>query len=397
MAYRRNEIIVGTVVVLAATLFVALLFGMGALTGLFKDAYPLYVYFNDIGYLPNHAQVLQGGVPIGEIVSIRHLKPGETVDLADGRTIRPAIRVELSIYEGAHVDKDSAVYIDTKGMLGDPFLAIAGAPAPPDRALLPGDAIQGQDSVSLLRAMNQFAASFDTLDLGQMDFTDLSRRLTSLIASATGFLDAGSGTLREMDIPALQGELTALFQSGGRFAESASDLVQSATLARILASLDGTGANLNRVSASVADRIDAIRDELEGVLRETGALAASARQLVDDNSGEIGNTVRNLESLSADLGGRIAAFVSSATALLGELDGVVAENRSDLREIVEHLRLTSIHAEEFSALLAEQPWRLIWKTPKEREPLHPVPPWIEEAETPPIPAREVRGRAGARP
>lgn len=379
MQYSRNEVITGAVVLIALALLIALMLALGNFSAWFKKTFPIYVYFNDVGYLSNHTKVLQTGVPVGEVVSIEHLKPGERVTLSDGTSLLPSVRVTLHLEEGTHVSKGSIIYIDTKGLLGEPFVAIGNGPATPMQALEPGGSLKGMDSMSLVRAMSDMSALLGKMNLDALDVGELQHKVSSLLDDATQFIGLASSKVGELDVAQLQSHLVDVVRKAGDLVDSATELVASSTIQRIFANLDGMTGNFNVVSASFARDYTELRGGLVKVVDLSRQVLLDVDQLLTANRENIDGLLANLKGSTEQMNRHLGPLMENARGLLSKLDGLMGDNKGNLDETFLNLRQFTANAEEFSRIIAESPWRLIWKTDKRRSPGDEAPAWVEDA------------------
>ncbi len=377
MQYSRNEVITGATVLVSIALFVILLLALGNFSTWFKKTFTVYVYFNDIGYLSNHTKVLQAGVPVGTVVAIEHVKPGEKITFADGKIESPSVRVTLRLDEGTHVSKASKIYIDTKGLLGEPFVAIAKGPATPLQELKPEEALRGMDSASLVLVMNEVSGILRDMHLEALDVKALQHKVSEVLESATGLLNLTSTKVDQLDVPRIQNGLIDVARKAGDLVDSATALLEGATTQRIFANLKGMTGNFNVVSASFSADYNKLRDGIIQVVSLSRDLLDNVNQLVSGNRENIDGLLVNLRGTAEKLNQNLEPLLVSARSLLSRLDGVVGDNKMNLDETFKNLREFTANAEEFSRILAESPWRLLWKTDKRRSPYDEAPEWVE--------------------
>ena len=95
-------------------------------------------------------------------------------------------------------------------------------------------------------------------------------------------------------------------------------------------------------------------------------------QEIIDTAGGLGDsiaaTILSIKATSDKF--RLAAEKFDTTELsllVKNLNGTIAENRGDIREIIKNLKDTAANAKEFSAIIKKNPSRLIWKTRQPRK------------------------------
>lgn len=378
MQYTRNEVITGATVIAGTLLLVAVLIGMGNFAALFRDSYTIRVYFDEIGYLQTHAEVLQSGVRIGDVAAIDHLPPGEDVVLADGNTVRAAVRVTLSIYDEHTISPLSPVYIDTKGLLGAPFIAISGGPVPREEAVQPGEALMGRDAASMVLAMARLTDVVEGMGLEELDAGEIQRKVGAAIDSATDLLQTLQANVEDLEVRELRQDLARLLVTSTATMESASAVLAGATMQRVISSLDHLTANLDIASVSITRTLGRVQDDVENVLGETRQFIGQMNRLLDRNEENIDSILASLSGITADLDESLKPALDSAQSLLAQLDDFTSDNRQDLDEIIGNLRNFTRNAEDFSETISESPWQLLWKTEKRRKPPDEAPAWFED-------------------
>ena len=138
----------------------------------------------------------------------------------------------------------------------------------------------------------------------------------------------------------------------------------------------------------VFDGVDTLLASLEDVVGEENraniaATLAGIRGTIQENRPDLRTTIVNvrkatdqLDTLMGDVQGMIgdarpevqrileqlSVTMARAESLVADLDAIVVENRPAIYETVQNLSATSANARTLTETLAEEPWRIIWRS-----------------------------------
>src|SRR5712691_2438401 len=139
------QIRVGSFVLIALLVFLALIYLLGARARLFEAKYTLGAEFTEVGGLVEGATVRLAGVQIGRVSAVR--LPGQP----GGK-----VRVELKIASqyADRIRRNSIARIDTQGLLGDKIIEITvGSVSEP--AVKPGEMLATSEPADIGRVISQ--------------------------------------------------------------------------------------------------------------------------------------------------------------------------------------------------------------------------------------------------
>ncbi len=270
---------VGSFVLIALA---ALLLGIALLNGRTGAADAYYLYYQNVAGLKFGTPVFYEGFQVGQVEEIEPRRE------ADGLRYR----LRLHVRHDWPIPEDSVARMIASGLLSAISIEITGGQS--GRVLAPGDEIKGAPRVNLLATLN------DTAE----DFRALSR-----------------DTIRPL-IKGFQEQLTGLLEElRGLSRDSVRPL------------MDKLRSDLER-----ADLVT----EAGNVLARLNEAAASLQQLLgEDNRRSATTTLSNLEKASGKLRivlGEVEQLREHAERVLIGVEGMVGENREDLRFAVKDLR-----------------------------------------------------------
>ena len=283
-------------------LFIAIELTLGL--GLLRRRYPLYATFRDVQGLDSGADVRLAGIKAGRV---------------DGMQIeRDHVRVTLLINGGLIVKKDSLARLDFRALSGERFVSLTLG-TPTAKPAEPGDTLEGETPASFSDVVDQLSgvaqnvnelvtslnANSQRLLTNLADLIEQNRseldQITENVASITGKLDRGTGTLGL--------------------------LLNDSSL------YDRASAALGDVRQAVQDIGQVTHDLSEGrgtlgkLIREDGGLYEQVRETVD----HLNESARNAEEITASLRdgqGTIGKALTDDTLYSTGVDALRSMNRA---------------------------------------------------------------------
>lgn len=268
-----NYAIVGAFVLAA---IVGLVVALALLTGRTGATVPYHTLYDNVNGLKYGTQVLYEGYAIGQVESI-------APERENGRT---RFRVELSVREGWPIPEDSRADVLASGFLGGIVINIAGGHSPV--ALEPGSRIAGRASTNLFATLQDVAGSFQ--DIAENTLAPLMRSLNETVNAINQPLaDEAPEILRQ--IRALTEDMARRTpELMGNLNEAARDLNEKVLSAENIDSLNASIRNVEtatRDMTTLTQGLLTMRDSIGGVI-------ARIDTLVDDNSGEVNEALKDL-------------------------------------------------------------------------------------------------------
>ncbi|MEA3560401.1 MAG: MlaD family protein [Candidatus Omnitrophota bacterium] len=190
------ELKVGIFIIIAAALFVMIVFSMGDMNVFFKTGYEFKIIFGFVSGLEVSAPVRLAGVTVGEVKKVKRFYDGESGK--DQVEILVWVKGDVKVRQGAEI------YINTLGMLGEKYIEIFSSGDEEAKLLKSGDKIVGYDPVPLeklirinqenLIALHEILGNSDTKkSIGEI--LNNTRELTRNLKEITDRINKGKGTL----------------------------------------------------------------------------------------------------------------------------------------------------------------------------------------------------------
>jgi|Deesub1362B_J571_1020462.scaffolds.fasta_scaffold02677_3 phospholipid/cholesterol/gamma-HCH transport system substrate-binding protein len=249
-----------------------------------------------------------GGLEVGTPVRLGGLLVGKITRIEKPEPHSRKIGITFEVKEGTPIKTDSRAYLTSIGLMGEFYLEIV--PGSPDAPLLP----PGSEVTSLeATTVSQLSISLGKIaDQLQITVQNLNRLLG----------DENQRLFRNM-----------IEQMNTVLTRNASDFSQILT-------------NLNHLTRGLVH----LNAQIDSLLRVGGPTLA--------------HTVRNLDSTSA----AIRELAEKLNSMSESLTEMMVTNNATYQTILNNLEASSIHLQEFTRTLKEQPWSLIRKTyPPERK------------------------------
>ena len=326
-----NYLLVGAFVLTALVTLLVLLYLITGRGGP-RDHY--HVVYSHVSGLKMGTPVYFDGYPVGRIDAIEPLHGDEGI----------RYRVGLSIQAGWPVPEDSVARMTASGLLA--ALSINIRQGESADLLPPGSEIRGREGGDFFQVMNRVA-----LDLNEMAQTKLSPLLENLNTQVSAF-----AAEFESRGPALIARGQSLLERLDGVAGRVEGLLDEDNLAR----LDGALGNVHTASVNA---VEASRRAVE--IGERGAAVAANLEAV---TGDIQATRRQVDALLADLQGVVGENRRNLRASLEELRGILTVASRHVDRVAYHMEGTSRNMHEFSRQIRQNPGLLLGSRPPADEP-----------------------------
>ena len=313
MAYRVDEVKVGLVVVISLVILAGFII---AILGL-NLGEPMNTYTTELKFA--------GGIKRGTIVRFGGMQIGRVTDVGISPTDDTLIRLSMNISEGAPIKTDSEVFINTIGFLGDYYLEIStGSPGSPD--LPSGSEIKSMEIASINEMLASAQSAVEKVDA---TLVILNERI---LTEEFGKLKDRIGTITDKVIQLLS-DVDLIFNEENR-----------ENIAETLAQIKGL-VQENR------DDARATIENFRSASEKLGSLAATLDKVAGENAGDI--------DLLID---EITVTVTEIRSAAEEIDRLIADNAADINVTIDNLRATTGNARDLSETIADDPWRIFWRT-----------------------------------
>lgn len=270
---KSDEIRAGVFILIGLIITAAAIFVLGQEREIFSDQEEFLTTFSDVKGLSEGAPVRLGGITVGRVSEIGFSK--------DPSDIRVHVKLLVNVDYLDRLRSDSAISIETQGLLGDRFLTIT--PGTDKNLIAPGSEVKSSEApdlaqvlskagevvdntVKISRNVNDF---IDTLKKDSLD--DISRAANSL-ANLSDQIEKGDGLLHRLiyskkdgeiimkgvsEATEALGDISTQIQSGKGFLHS---LIYDPAGSELVTALADASKNIAITSASVSDLADKIRN-----------------------------------------------------------------------------------------------------------------------------------------
>jgi len=323
MDEKREQIVVGTTVVVAVLLFLMALVFVGGVNLFRRSKVGYTTYFKFAGGLEPGSYVRFGGLKVGTVVSA-------DIDPEDSTRIR----VKLQVMGGTPLRANSKARISTLGFLGENYVEIS--PGTRDAPILPpGSEIPALEIVQLADVFNN--VSNVTVNANKL-VNDLDDRFLALSDNANELITS----------------LKAVVGTENR-EHIASGLAHAdALLAESRPQMKKTLANLEAASTKLGPAIE----NANTTITRANTLVGNFNTIAVENRVAIHRALLGLQDSLVD-----------ARRLVADLDDTLVSNRDNIDEILDNLRATSQNLKQFSDTIKQRPFSLVRiKAEKDRIP-----------------------------
>ncbi len=301
MEYRRKEIGAGLVMVISATLLLAMVTLSSNVQDIFRHKKTIRVRFEGVEGIEQNSMVKQVGRLVGKVTKI-------DVSRKDGNRIVLLLRV----MDDTIVKRDSEISIKSP-LVGERYIDI-GLGSPNSPPLMENDAIDGRESLKI------------------DELTDTIVKVVEDIQSITRDIKNVTGDPEFQDN--LRKTVANLQEASGRI----SDIVK-----RNSGNIDSTTQDLKQVAA-----------QLNGTSQQLDKFSRDLNRVVAENRENIHSTIQNFRDAPPQI---VEQFENVQKSISGPLD----DNREDLRKVIQNLEKITQNLIEMTNELKEKPYRLIRK------------------------------------
>jgi len=382
-AVNQNNVLAGSFVIGGVFLAVAISFILGDLAGKFGEKKSYVVRFpTDVGVmgLEAGAEVTFAGLTVGSVVSVgMHYKE----DSALGVRVPDAMDVEIALDPGLVLFEDAIADLSPPILGGISRINIASAgtgavAADGDRVVYATDAGGVLDEGEIL--MGRFAPSILTqMGLGAEEAKKIKDVITKF-PEWTAKVDETAENVKETSasVRRMTEKLEPDFYEG--VDDGTTTMANVREFSEKLNGDDGWGEKIDVVVGNVKD----VSEQIGPVIEDAKGALASVRGTVDENRDKVGRILDNVEQSTErirfetidranELLADGALALGSAKETLGEVQGLVAENRTTISATLVNARQLSLQGKLFLEEIRSQPWRLLNKPSKKdlrREPMY---------------------------
>ena len=308
----KTEAKVGVFVLAVLALLLITIYSVS--TANIRGAHASYrTYFRYAGGLEPGADVLFGGIKVGNVAAVRPYAQDPT-----------RIEVLMQVRAGTPLNNDSVAKLGSVTVITAPVLSIStgsnGAPR-----LAPGSVIPSLETVSVDDTERKFAKLADSaqtlLGSAEKDVNDMTGDARRLMAN----LNAIAGEPNQHHIQA------------------------------VIANADAT-------IARISPKIDQVTDQLSKLTKDADEVVAKVGPVVDNANA----TVANANQTISDLREPLQKDLADLSSTLDQTRGLVVDVRASMRAkdvdftyTLENIRTTTDNLNELTESLKQRPWSLI--------------------------------------
>ncbi len=323
MDQKREEIKVGSLIIVAIILFLSALVFVGGINLFRKKKDDYKIYFKFAGGIEPGSYVRFGGLKVGTVKEAK-------IDPEDSTRIR----VKIEVNGRTPIRANSKARISSLGLLGENYLEVSAGTR--DAALLPpGSEIPSMEMVQLAEVVNNVNMVATGANKLMNDLDDKFMMLSDNANQLVNNLKAVVGPENRQHIEAALANVDALLAE---------------TRPQIKKSVDNFETATEKLGPTI--------DKANGAITRADTLIENFNTIALENRAAIHTSLLSLRDSLKD-----------ARRVMGDLDDALVGNRENLDEILENLRLSSQNLRQFTDTIKQRPFSLIRiKAEKDRLP-----------------------------
>lgn len=274
---------------------------------------PYKTYLRYAGGLEPGADVLFGGIKVGNVTAVRWDPQDPT-----------RIEIDMNVLEGTPLNANSVAKLGSVTIVTSPVISISAGSNDAPR-LPPGGVVPSQESISI---------------------DDTQRKFVAVADSARTLLDSV-----HKDVDELTGDAHQLIAN-------LSDMSGKPNQQRVASILQNADEMISRISPKIdqiADQVQKLTTEADGAIAKVGPLMDNANATVS-NANDTITSVR--EPLETDLA-EIRKTLEQTRSLLSDVQAAVRTKDQNVTDIIENLRMATDNLNDLTESVKERPWSLI--------------------------------------
>jgi len=317
----KTEAIVGAFVIVCAAIFLATVYHVsnaqirGART-------PYRTYLRYAGGLEPGADVLFGGIKVGQVTTVRPDPQDPT-----------RIEILLDVRQGTPLNAKSVAKLGSVTVITSPCISIS----------------MGSNDAPRLPA-NSVIPSLETISID-----DTERKIVGLADSAQTLLEAVHKDVNEVTVDARQLIANLNGITGKPNQEHISDILT----------------NADAMVTRISPKIDQIGDQLVKLTDDANGLMAKMSPAVDNVNATVSNANHTITAVRDPLQTDLAEAqktLDQARGLIADLQAAMRAKDMDINSTIENVRMATDNLNDLTESVKERPWSLIRiKQPKDRK------------------------------
>jgi len=272
-----------------------------------------------------------GGLEKDNIVRFGGIKRGKVVSVRLTPGGVSAVEIAISLQKGTPVKTDSVARLASLNALSENYIEIS--PGSRDASpLQPGQTIRSEETPEFSELLVKINALSE--DAGKL-IADLDRDVNQITMGANTLL----GNLNEVTGPENRRTITATLKGAQTMVSNASDLI------------DRTSPRIE----AVATNLQAATEKLPALTQRFDEVSARANTLLEHIDGVV---VENRPQLKKDLEA-LESTLTEARKVMADIAVLLEANRNDIDTMLENFRRSSENLRELTDTIKQQPYSLI--------------------------------------
>jgi len=249
-----------------------------------SDTVPFRTYLRYAGGLEPGAQVLFGGIKVGEVKAVRPWRPDPT-----------RIEIQFEVKQGTPLNEKSIAKLGFVSIMNSAALSITTG-SNDARRLPPNSTVTSQEAASLDEIAGKMAAVADSADAlikqAQGELEGITHDARGVLAN----LNAITGEQNQQHVQIILKRIDGLLATEGPKIDRLSDQLLAVTK-----HADGAIQNVDGTVTEMREPIRKDLAELQQTLQEAHGLMENMQAIVRANNGKIDDTVENLRVATDNL------------------------------------------------------------------------------------------------
>ncbi|MGA3098117.1 MAG: MlaD family protein [Bryobacteraceae bacterium] len=317
----KTEAIVGAFVIVFAAIFLATVYHVS--NAQIKGARtPYRTYLRYAGGLEEGADVLFGGIKVGQVTAVRPDSQDPT-----------RIEILMDVRQGTPLNAKSVAKLGSVTVITSPCISIS----------------MGSNDASRLAA-NSVIPSLETISID-----DTERKIVALADSAQTLLEAVHTDVNEVTVDARQLIANLNEVSGKPNQQHISEILT----------------NADAMVTRISPKIDQISDQVVKLTNDANSLMAKMGPAVDNVNATVSNANQTITAVRDPLRTDLAEAqktLDQARSMIADLQAAMRAKDQNITDTLENVRMATDNLNDLTESVKERPWSLIRiKQPKDRK------------------------------
>ena len=346
----RAELKAGIVILLAVVILCFMVFVVADISDAWKERVYLIIHFNKVS-----------GIGVGSPVRYAGLEKGKVIDL-EHRVIRdPNTKEEQTeVLVLVHIDSDVELRQNDRPQVVELITGTQWI----DIASMPGERLEPKKEAKFHGKV--LRTYYDLQGLPVTSFADLTQKASSILATVDEMVRGTEGRNLKEIIASLRNTSATLEKISADIRDIVSENKKqiNAAVGSVNRTADSieklVGRNSEPISEAIADARKMLEENREAIKRVADNLQSitdELKGLVLDNRDNVTEAIEDVKEFAGSLEG----IGNRATAVLGEVGEMVAENRADIHQTAVLMRESAAELRLGLEEVRRSPWKLLYK------------------------------------